>query len=98
MPTCSPLRAPRNPNAVRRRIPSPLVRAPSATPLGPLTTLRLGGPAGRLVDTRTEAELVQAVREADATGEPVLVLAGGSNVVVADAGFAGAVVRVLTTG
>jgi UDP-N-acetylmuramate dehydrogenase len=74
------------------------VRAPSATPLGPLTTLRLGGPAGRLVDARTEAELVDAVRDADAAGEAVLVLAGGSNVVVADAGFAGVVVRVLTEG
>ena len=74
------------------------MRAPSATPLGPLTTLRLGGPAGRLVDARTEAELVDAVRDADAAGEAVLVLAGGSNVVVADAGFPGLVVRVLTEG
>jgi UDP-N-acetylmuramate dehydrogenase len=74
------------------------VRAPSATPLGPLTTLRLGGPAGRLVDARAEAELVDAVRDADAAGEAVLVLAGGSNVVVADAGFPGLVVRVLTEG
>ena len=74
------------------------MRAPSATPLGPLTTLRLGGPAGRLVDARTEAELVAAVRDADAAGEAVLVLAGGSNVVVADAGFPGLVVRVLTEG
>ena len=84
-----PARAARNLNGRGRRIPSRLVRAPSATPLGPLTTLRLGGPAGRLVDARTEAELVDAVREADAAGEPVLVLAGGSNVVVADAGFPG---------
>jgi UDP-N-acetylmuramate dehydrogenase len=41
---------------------------------------------------------VAAVREADAAGEPLLVLAGGSNVVVADAGFDGTVVRVATRG
>ena len=67
-------------------------------PLAPLTTLRLGGPAQRLVTAASEAELVDAVRACDATGEPVLVLAGGSNVVIADAGFAGTVVRVVTRG
>jgi UDP-N-acetylmuramate dehydrogenase len=66
--------------------------------LAPLTTLRLGGPARRIVEARREDELVAAVREADAVGEPVLVLAGGSNVVIADAGFPGTVVRVLTDG
>jgi UDP-N-acetylmuramate dehydrogenase len=66
--------------------------------LAPLTTLRLGGPAERMVDARTEDELVRAVAEADEAGEPLLVLAGGSNVVVADAGFPGVVVRVLTRG
>jgi len=62
------------------------------------TTLRLGGPAARFVSASTETELVEAVRAADATGEPVLVLGGGSNLVVADAGFAGTVVEVATTG
>jgi UDP-N-acetylmuramate dehydrogenase len=66
--------------------------------LAPLTTLRLGGPAGRLVEARTEEELVTAVREADAAGEPLLVLAGGSNVVIADAGFPGTVVLLRTAG
>jgi UDP-N-acetylmuramate dehydrogenase len=64
--------------------------------LAPLTTLRLGGPARRIVEARREEELVAAVTDADAAGEPVLVLAGGSNVVIADAGFPGTVVRVLT--
>jgi UDP-N-acetylmuramate dehydrogenase len=68
------------------------------TPLSELTTLRLGGPPRRLVEAGDEAELVASVREADAAGEPVLVLAGGSNVVVADDGFPGTVVRVLTRG
>jgi UDP-N-acetylmuramate dehydrogenase len=65
------------------------------TRLAELTTLRLGGPAGCVVEARDEAELVDAVQ-----GEagPVLVLAGGSNVVVADAGFDGTVVRVLARG
>jgi UDP-N-acetylmuramate dehydrogenase len=62
------------------------------------TTLRLGGPARSWVRATTEAELVDAVRRADESGEPVLVLAGGSNLVVADAGFPGTVVEVATTG
>ncbi len=62
------------------------------------TTLRLGGPAHRWVRATTEAELVDAVSTADAAGEPVLVLGGGSNVVVADAGFPGVVVEVATSG
>jgi len=69
-----------------------------ATPLAGLTTLRVGGPARRLVEAATEAELVEVVRRADDTGEPILVLAGGSNVVVADGGFDGTVVRVATRG
>jgi UDP-N-acetylmuramate dehydrogenase len=62
------------------------------------TTLRLGGPACELVVAGTEAELVEAVADADAAGTPVLVLAGGSNVVVADEGFPGRVVQVATRG
>jgi UDP-N-acetylmuramate dehydrogenase len=62
------------------------------------TTLRLGGPAKAWVRAETEAELIEAVSAADATGEPVLVLGGGSNVVVADEGFAGTVVEVATRG
>jgi UDP-N-acetylmuramate dehydrogenase len=63
-----------------------------------LTTLRLGGPAGRLVDVHTEADLIDVVRDCDERGEPMLVLGGGSNLVVADEGFAGTVARVLTSG
>jgi UDP-N-acetylmuramate dehydrogenase len=66
--------------------------------LAALTSLRLGGPARRLVEAHTEEELVARVREADVAGEPLLVLAGGSNVVVADAGFDGTVVHVRTRG
>jgi UDP-N-acetylmuramate dehydrogenase len=62
--------------------------------LAPLTTLRLGGPAARLVEARSEAELVEAMR----SQSPALVLAGGSNVVIADEGVGGTVVRVLSRG
>ena len=48
--------------------------------LAELTTLRLGGPADRIVEARTEEQLVAAVRE-----RPALLVAGGSNLVVADA-------------
>jgi UDP-N-acetylmuramate dehydrogenase len=70
----------------------------AGTPLAPYTTLRLGGPAERLVTATSEEELVAAVRAADAAGEPLLVLAGGSNVVIADAGVPGTVALVRTRG
>jgi UDP-N-acetylmuramate dehydrogenase len=70
-----------------------------ATPrLADLTTLRLGGPAGRLVAARDDAALVSEVRRADRAGEPLLLLAGGSNVVVADEGFPGTVLHIATHG
>src|SRR5690554_1970577 len=64
-----------------------------STRLADLTTLRVGGPAGRLVEAKSEDELVEAVRTADEAGEPVLVLGGGSNLLVADEGFEGLVLR-----
>ena len=66
--------------------------------LSELTTLRLGGPARRIVEAADDEALVAVVAEADAAGERLLVLAGGSNVVVADEGFDGVVVRVATRG
>jgi UDP-N-acetylmuramate dehydrogenase len=66
--------------------------------LADLTTLRLGGPAAQLVTVATEDEFVATVREADAAGTPVLVLGGGSNLVVGDDGFDGLVVKVATRG
>ena len=66
--------------------------------LADLTTLRLGGPPARLVDAADEHAIVAAVRAADDAGEPLLVLAGGSNLVVADAGFPGTVVRIASRG
>lgn len=66
--------------------------------LADLTTLRIGGPARRLVVARTTEELLATVRDCDRRGEPCLVLGGGSNVVIGDAGFDGTVVRVATRG
>jgi UDP-N-acetylmuramate dehydrogenase len=60
--------------------------------LAPLTTLRLGGPADRYVEAETEAEVVEAARAAS------LILAGGSNVVIADEGVPGTVARIVTRG
>ena len=67
-------------------------------PLAPLTTLRLGGRARRLVTAYDEASAVEVVRAADAAGEPLLVLGGGSNVVLPDAGFDGTVLRLAVHG
>ncbi|HEV2059593.1 MAG TPA: UDP-N-acetylmuramate dehydrogenase [Solirubrobacteraceae bacterium] len=70
----------------------------SAPPLSELTSLRLGGPPRRLIAIAGDDALVDAVRAADEAGDPLLLLAGGSNVVVADAGFDGTVVQVATRG
>lgn len=63
-----------------------------------LTTLRVGGPPAELIRAGTEAEVVRAVDEADRGGQEVLVLGGGSNLLVADDGFPGRAVRVQTRG
>ncbi|MGH3569156.1 MAG: UDP-N-acetylmuramate dehydrogenase, partial [Pseudonocardia sp.] len=62
------------------------------------TTLRLGGPAGRLVEAGSADAVVAVVRAADAAGEPVLLLGGGSNVVIADEGVPGTVVLLAGAG
>jgi UDP-N-acetylmuramate dehydrogenase len=62
------------------------------------TTLRVGGPARRMIIAETETELVEAVRDLDAAKEPIFVLGGGSNVLIGDAGFDGTVVKVATRG
>lgn len=62
------------------------------------TSLRLGGPAAEFVVAETERDLIDAVRGADDMGKPLLVLGGGSNLVVGDGGFDGRVVQVATRG
>jgi UDP-N-acetylmuramate dehydrogenase len=75
-----------------------LVTVTEQTMLADYTTLRLGGPAARFVQAASPEQLVGEVRDADQAGEPVLVLGGGSNLVVADEGFGGTVVHVATSG
>jgi UDP-N-acetylmuramate dehydrogenase len=62
------------------------------------TTLRLGGQAGTLVIADEPGEAVATVRGAGNVDEPVLILAGGSNVVIGDGGFPGTVVLLRTRG
>ncbi len=72
---------------------------PTAYPrLAELTTIRVGGPPARLITADSEAAVIAAVQEADQAGAPLLVLAGGSNLLVADAGFPGTVVAIRTRG
>ena len=66
--------------------------------LADLTTLRVGGPAREVLVAESETELLTAVRDADATGAPALLVAGGSNLVVADDGVDASVVLVRTRG
>ena len=64
------------------------------TTFADVTTLRVGGPARRWVTAESETELIDAIRASDDRREPLLVLGGGSNVVVSADGFDGVVVRV----
>lgn len=66
--------------------------------LSQLTTAAIGGPAGTFVEARTEGEIIEAVRSADAAGEPLLILSGGSNLLISDDGFPGTVVRIASEG
>jgi len=68
------------------------------TRLADLTTLHVGGPAQRLIYATSEAELIAAVQEADSNQTPLLILGGGSNVLVSDQGFPGTVIVVQTQG
>jgi UDP-N-acetylmuramate dehydrogenase len=67
-------------------------------PLAQLTTLRVGAAPERMVDARTQDELVAALRDVWASGDEWMVLGGGSNMLAADEPFGGTVVRILTTG
>ncbi|MDQ0755427.1 UDP-N-acetylmuramate dehydrogenase [Arthrobacter sp. B3I4] len=68
------------------------------TLLSALTTARVGGPAARYIEAGTEAEIIDAVRTADAGGEPLLIIGGGSNLLVGDEGFPGTVLKIASQG
>jgi UDP-N-acetylmuramate dehydrogenase len=67
-------------------------------PLAPLTTLELGGPARFFAEVSDEASLLEAVDLGVRRGLPLFVLGGGSNLVVADGGFPGLVIRLTSRG
>lgn len=68
------------------------------TRLAEVTTLRVGGPARSYLVVVDEVDLVDAVRRADATQQRLLLVGGGSNLLVADEGFDGEVLRIATRG
>jgi UDP-N-acetylmuramate dehydrogenase len=61
--------------------------------LAPLTTFRIGGPADYFYRARSAADLAGAIRAARELGTPYFVLGVGANILVADAGFRGLVIR-----
>jgi UDP-N-acetylmuramate dehydrogenase len=63
------------------------------TTFAELTTMRVGGPIRRLHVATTTAHAVELLRTVDAAGEPLLVMGGGSNLVVGDVGWDGAVIK-----
>src|SRR4029077_8087666 len=67
-------------------------------PLGPLTTLKVGGPARYFTEAKTVAEVSEAVQFSRARNLPLFVLGGGSNLVVSDAGWAGLVLKIAISG
>ncbi|PVZ10047.1 UDP-N-acetylmuramate dehydrogenase [Actinomycetospora cinnamomea] len=71
---------------------------PDTSLLAPHTTLGLGGPARRLVRATTADEVVARARAADGADEPLLLVGGGSNLVIGDAGFAGTALLIDNTG
>lgn len=66
--------------------------------LAPFTTLRVGGSAAQFVEVATDDEFVAAVADADDRRQPLLLIAGGSNLVIGDNEFPGLVVRIRTRG
>ena len=56
------------------------------------TSLRVGGPAQKFVEVGTESEIIAAI---EAAGDaPILIMGGGTNLLIADSGFAGVVIRI----
>jgi UDP-N-acetylmuramate dehydrogenase len=67
-------------------------------PLAPLTTLNVGGPARLFVEATTREAVIEAVEYARSNHLPLFILGGGSNLVVADAGFDGLVLKIALMG
>jgi UDP-N-acetylmuramate dehydrogenase len=68
-------------------------RVAADVPLAPLTTFKVGGPADLFVEPRSSQEMIDSLKLSAEHGVPVTLLGGGSNVLIADAGIRGVVVR-----
>jgi UDP-N-acetylmuramate dehydrogenase len=68
------------------------------TELSKYTTFKVGGKAQEVIHAKTEAEIISAITNADRNDWPVLILGGGSNILVSDEGFDGIVIRIETEG
>ena len=86
------------PGSRQVRVPLGPVRELTGVALADHTTLRIGGPAARFIEVEKADEVIEVVAAADTADEPLLVLGGGSNVVVGDDGFPGTVVKITTAG
>jgi UDP-N-acetylmuramate dehydrogenase len=62
------------------------------TTLNKYTSLRVGGPAKKIINVSTEAEIIAAIEGAG--DSPVLIIGGGSNVLISDSGFEGTVIHI----
>src|SRR5712692_5038078 len=62
-------------------------------PLAKLTSFKVGGPADFFATARTEADIVRLVRGAWDLGLPVFIMGNGSNILLADKGIRGLVIR-----
>ncbi|HEY7140231.1 MAG TPA: UDP-N-acetylmuramate dehydrogenase [Methylomirabilota bacterium] len=82
----------------REREPGARILPRDSVPLAPLSTMGVGGAARRYVEAHDEAAVLAALRWAEERGLPLRVLGGGSNLVVADAGVDGLVLRVALRG
>ena len=66
--------------------------------LSTLTTMKIGGNADRVVNVTSEEELQRAYNNSKELGQPIYILGGGSNLIVLDEGFAGAIIRIKIMG
>ncbi len=76
----------------------PNLTVSEGVPLATYTRFAIGGPADLLAETADEAAFLRALEAARSSGMPCLVIGGGTNLIVADEGFRGLVLRFVSTG
>lgn len=88
--TCS-IPEPSEPTTTVPPVPSHRMRGTRS--MAQMTTIGVGGPVASVVNATSEAEIIDAITQADAEGTPVIVIGGGSNILASDEPFDGVVVR-----